>query len=85
MHIETTRTDDEIAAVRAKLLEDLATIPVIAAAFDRSTRTIMRLNLPTVFVGRTPYIRISAAREALLATAQTRHQTPRRGRPRKAA
>lgn len=81
-HAPTTAA---IADVRAKLLEDLAPIDVFAAAVDRSTRTIARMiatgMIPTVRLGNAPFVIVSAARAALMATATTRHAPGRRGRP----
>jgi hypothetical protein len=75
---------DAVATVRATLMADLATIEVTAAALDRSPRTIQRFiaqgRLPSVTIGRTPYVVLSRARE-LLMTPKVKHAPVRRGRP----
>lgn len=82
---------NEVAAVRAKLMEDLALVDVVAGAVGKSPRTIARMiargELPTVMIGRTPYVVISRARELLMSEPVIRHAPVRRGRPagRKAA
>jgi hypothetical protein len=80
-----TQPSSEVAAVRAKLMEDLAKIEVTAAALDKSPRTIQRLIarglLPTVTIGHTPYVVISRARELLMSAPKIRHAPVRKGRP----
>jgi ParB-like chromosome segregation protein Spo0J len=76
---------NEVAAVRAKLMEDLASIDAVAGAVGKSPRTIARMiargELPTITIGRTPYVIISHARELLMAAPKNRHEPARRGRP----
>jgi hypothetical protein len=84
-----TNTDlqpsNEVAAVRAKLMEDLASVDAVAAAVEKSPRTIARMiargELPTVTIGRTPYIVISRARDLLMGAPRTAHTLARNGRP----
>lgn len=81
----------EVMAVRAKLMDDLEPVGVIAKAFGKSPRTILRMiaarKLPIVRIGRTPYVVVSRARELLIEAPTIRHAPVRRGRPagRKAA
>jgi hypothetical protein len=81
----------DVAVVRAKLMEDLATVEVTAEALGKSPRTIQRMiaekKIPTVTVGRTPYVVVSGARAAFMSSTRTGHEPPKRGRPagRKAA
>jgi excisionase family DNA binding protein len=81
--------DADIAAIRAKLMEDLATVDQVAKAVGKSSRTVARLiaagKLPCVFLGRTPFVVISGARDLLMAAPKTRHAPVRRGRPKKSA
>ncbi len=76
------------ADIRSAIFGDLATVEAFAAATGLSPRTILRYiaagRVPMTRVGKTPYIIISKAREALM-TPQPRHEQPRRGRPRKHA
>jgi hypothetical protein len=82
---------NDVAAVRATLLQDLATVEVTAEALDKSPRTIQRMiargELEIVMIGRTPYVVVSRTRERLVAAPTVRHAPVRRGRPtgRKAA
>lgn len=80
-----TNTSNDVTAVRAALMHDLAPVDVFAAAVGKSVRTVLRYiaqkKVPTVTMGRTPYVVISQAREALMAEAQTGHKPVRRGRP----
>ena len=89
MSIVQPNESPEVAAVRAALLSDLASIENVAAALGKNTRTIQRFiaagKLPIVRVGHTPLIVLSAARELLMASATKRHAPVRAGRPRKAA
>jgi hypothetical protein len=75
----------EVATIRAKLMEDLASVDAVAEAVEKSPRTIARMiargELPTVTIGRTPYVVISRARELLMAAPKVRHAPVRRGRP----
>jgi hypothetical protein len=79
-----------VAAVREALMQGLAPVDTVAEALGKSTRTIQRLvaqeKLPTVWVGRTPYIVLDRARQVLM-TPKVKHAPVRRGRPvgRKAA
>jgi hypothetical protein len=76
---------NDVAAVRAALMQDLAPLAVVAEAVGKNIRTIQRLvvqgKLPTVTIGRTPYVVVSRARELLLAESKVRHAPIRRGRP----
>ena len=80
-----------VADVRARLMEDLAPVEIIAEALGKSPRTIQRMiargKLATVTIGRTPYVVVSRARELVLAAPTVRRAFVRRGRPagRKAA
>ena len=78
----------EAAAVRAALLNGLATVPAFAEGVDKCKRTVddwIARGMPTVYVGRTPYIPISEARAWLLKPS-TRNASARKvGRPRKIA
>ncbi len=80
-----TQPSNEVAAVRARLMEDLALVDVVAEAVEKSPRTIQRLiaqgKLPTVTIGRTPYVVISRARELQMAAPKIRHAPVRKGRP----
>lgn len=80
-----TQLPSDVATVRATLLEDLAPLAVVAEAVGKNIRTIQRLvvqgKLPTVTIGRTPYVVVSRARELLLAELKVRHAPIRRGRP----
>ena len=66
--------------LKQTIFEDLAPRADFAAAIGKSERTVVRLNLPTVFVGRDPFIVVSKARAQLMGETQKRG----RGRPRKA-
>ena len=78
------------AAIRATILDGLATVEDFAAGVDKCKRTVdqwIAQGMPTVYVGRTPYIPITEARAWLLKPS-TKQSPPRRpGRPavRKAA
>lgn len=76
------------AAVRAALLDGLTTVEAFAEGAGKSKRTVdewIARGMPTVYVGRTPYIPITEARAWLLKPG-TRCAAPRKaGRPRKAA
>jgi hypothetical protein len=78
-----------ITAVRAAMLDGLATFADFAAAVGKSSRTIQRLaaqkKLPIVKFGREPYVVVSRAREILMAELRTGHEPVRRGRPTKTA
>ena len=80
-----TQLPSDVATVPATLLEDLAPLAVVAEAVGKNIRTIQRLvvqgKLPTVTIGRTPYVVVSRARELLLAESKVRHAPIRRGRP----
>lgn len=80
--------EPSVAAVRSRLLEGLTTVASFAAALNRSERTIydwMAKGMPTVYVGRTPFIPIMDARSWLLKPS-TRNSPPLKvGRPRKVA
>ena len=79
--------NNEVAAVRRALMEDLASPAVVASALAKSPRTIARLiaagKIPTIMVGRTPYVILSKAREALMSGAPVHHAPVKRGRPAK--
>lgn len=86
-----TQPPSDVAAVRAALMQDLASLAVVAEAVGKNIRTIQRLveqgRLPVVTIARTRYVVVSRARELLLAAPTVRHAPVRRGRPvgRKAA
>jgi hypothetical protein len=65
---------NDVAAVRAALMEDLATVEVTAEALGKSPRTIQRMiaqkKIPIATIGRTPYVIISGAREAVMSSAR---------------
>ena len=65
-----------------RIFDDLAPRAAFAKAIDKSERTVSRLGLPTVYVGRDPYIIVSKAKAQLLGGGS---EKPKRGRPRKAA
>jgi hypothetical protein len=74
----------DVECLRAKLLDDLASIEAFAEAINRKPRSVQRMindGLPTTYVGKTPYIIISKARAFLLSKETPRHEPPRRGRP----
>jgi hypothetical protein len=77
-----------VAAIRKRVFDGLAPVEDFAAAIDKTPRTVSNYiarGLPVLYVGRTPYVRIDAARDWLRAR-KTRDLDPRgRGRPRKAA
>lgn len=57
-----------VPAVRAVVLEGLASVKVFAEAVFRTNRTInlwIARGLPIVRIGKTPYIRVGAARDWL--------------------
>lgn len=79
-----------VAAARAAIFDDLASITVVALAANKSERTIRRMiaagELPVVEFGRTKLVVLSAARARLVAKAEEREPVRRGpGRPRKAA
>ncbi len=78
----------EVVAIRAHMLDGLAPVHVFGAAVKKSDRTIydwIAKGMPTIYVGRTPYINIAEAKAWLLRPG-TRGSAPRKaGRPRKAA
>ncbi len=75
---------NDVASIRAKLMEDLASVDAVAAAVEKSPRTIARMiargELPSVMIGRTPYVVVSRARELLMAGPKTRQTITARGR-----
>jgi hypothetical protein len=59
----------ETGALREKLFEGLAAVPVFAEAVHRSNRTVVNWiaqGLPVRHVGRTPYLVVDPARDWLL-------------------
>ena len=85
---ETQTNSPEIAAVRAALLDGLASKADFAAAIGKCERTVnmwIAQGMPTVRVGRTPYISIVEARAWLLKPNARRADARKPGRPRKAA
>jgi len=71
-------------STRAQLLAGLASPEEIAAALGVSVFTVRyRLELPFIRVGSKRLYDIAKCRAALLGCLGRRHQTPRRGRPRK--
>jgi hypothetical protein len=81
----TQSTSNDVAAVRAALMQDLATVPVVAEAMNKSPRTIQRMiargELEIVMIGRTPHVVVSRTRERLVAAPTIRHAPVRRARP----
>jgi hypothetical protein len=80
----SSSTSAEVVDLRAKMFEDLAPIAVFAEAIKRTPRSVHRMvqqGLPITYVGKTPYVIISKAREFLLGTRAEHHAAPRRGRP----
>jgi hypothetical protein len=64
---------EQVAALRTELgLDDLVPVRIFAAAVRKSTRTVERAidrrELDVVWVGRTPHISISRARQGYLAS-----------------
>jgi hypothetical protein len=80
-----TPPPNDVAAARAALMEDLATVKVTAEALNKSPRAIQRMiaqkKLPTITIGRTPYVILSGARDALMSSIRFGHEPPKRGRP----
>jgi hypothetical protein len=74
-------------ALREKILDGAAPVEQFAEAVDRSPRTVfswIAQGLPTVYVGRTPYVLVVPGRDWLLS--RRSKVPPRRpGRPRMAA
>ena len=72
------------AAVRAALLDGLTTVEAFAEGVGKCKRTVdewIARGMPTVYVGRTPYIPINQARDWLLKPG-SRCAPPRKvGRP----
>jgi hypothetical protein len=60
-----------------KLFADLVSRAEFADAIGKSERTVVRMNLPTKYIGRDPYIVVSKAMAKLLGV-----EKPTRGRPR---
>jgi hypothetical protein len=78
----------EVAAVRAALLSGLASKSRFAAAIGKCERTVnmwIADGMPTVRVGRTPYIPIMEARAWLLKSSSRQPEARKPGRPRRAA
>ena len=84
-----TNPATDVAAIRSAMLNDLASIEVFAAAVGRSPRTVCRMvaerKIPIIRIGRTPYVIVSRARDALMGDIQAGPEPVRRGRPRKVA
>lgn len=84
-------TAANVEEIRGKVLAGLATIDALAAAFQRSTRTIRRLELPYVKIGRTRLYDLEACRAAIMTAAiertppRPRGRPPKIGQPRKSA
>jgi len=77
-----------VAAVRAKLLDGLTTVPVFAEAIGRSERQVriwLREGMPGMRVGKTPYIRIAEARAWIEGRSDAMERQMRRSPSRKAA
>jgi hypothetical protein len=80
----------EIEAIRAKLREGVAPVPIFAVAVDRTERTVFKWiadGLPVIYIGRTPFVQIEPGRDWLRSRRRRRAQpdVPKRGRPRKTA
>lgn len=61
----------EVALLRNALkLDEYAPINAFAAAVGHSQRTVRRMNLPRVRIGKVDYIHIHEARERLFGAAQ---------------
>ena len=75
-------------AIRAKMMEGRAFVPVFAEAIGKTERTVfsyIAAGMPVEHVGRTPCVVVDPALE-WLRTRRKREEEPRgRGRPRKAA
>ena len=79
---------EAVAAVRAKLMEGLATVPVFAEASGRVDRTVylwIAQGMPVTYIGRSPFVVVDPALEWLRNRKRRRKGEARgRGRPRKA-
>jgi hypothetical protein len=77
-----------VAAVRAKMLNDLTSVDVFAKAIEKTPRTVQNWivqGLPVTYIGRTPYVMVDAARDWLMKRG-TPNTAPRtRCRPKAAA
>jgi len=65
-----------IDELKRQIFDDLSPVPEFAEAIGKSPRTVRRMGLPTVMIGRDPYIVVSKANKML------RGDVPKRGRGR---
>ena len=87
-HTMTTTTPDEaVKALRAEIVGEYRPFGEIAAALDCTVRTVYNLvarhRIPVRKINNIPHAKPADFRRALLREPDP--QTPRRGRPRKAA
>ncbi len=64
----TTQQEDAAATVRAILLDGACAVDDFARGSDKSVRTVyawIALGLPTIRIGKTPYVLIEPARDWL--------------------
>ena len=76
-----------VRAIRAKMLDGRAEIPIFAKAIRKSSRQVQNYvarGMPVEYIGRTPLVVVDHALDWLLSQKQRTDQRPRgRGRPRK--
>jgi hypothetical protein len=63
-----------VAAVRAELMNGLATVEVFAEAIDKTPRQVqnyIRAGMPVVRYGKTPYVIVTPARDWLIVGPRT--------------
>ena len=82
------QNDSAVAAIRAKMLDGRAYVPVFAKAIDKTERTVfsyIAAGMPTEYIGRTPCVVVDPALEWLRSRRQRQTEPRGRGRPRRAA
>jgi hypothetical protein len=81
LETEQTTSSPTAGAIREKLLDGLVAVDVFASAMQRTPRQILfwiTQGLPITRIGKTPYVKVDAAREWLQ---QAWSQAPNHPRP----
>jgi hypothetical protein len=66
---------EDLARLRRQLMPGYAPRKSVAEALGKSERTIVRLRLPTAYVGRQPWISVRSARAKLTAATRRKERT----------